>query len=135
MFCSDDFFMAQDSGIVISAYRELLDARISSDEYCWGYYLRIENNSDDTISLLGKDISVTDIKGHQMNVSYDGFNGEAPILKPGDFFEFEDYTTSPTNAVLCGSCRILSNQNHQVRKVLIPVMDLVATGDAHRILN
>ena len=54
MFLEDDFSTAQEGGIVISAYQELLDERASNDEFCWGYYLRIENNSNDTISLLGK---------------------------------------------------------------------------------
>lgn len=135
MFLEEDFSTAQEGGIVIFAYQELLDEKASNDEFCWGYYLRIENNSNDTISLLGKNISVTDSRGRAISMAYDGFNGEAPILEPGEVFEFEDYATSRTSAVLCGSCRIASGHNKQVKDIHIPVLSLIANDNAERILN
>lgn len=135
MFFEEGFSTAQEGGIVISAYQELLDERASNDEFCWGYYLRIENNSNDTISLLGKNISVTDLKGRAVSMAYDGFNGEAPVLEPGEVFEFEDYATSRTSAVLCGSCRIASAHNKQIRDIHLPVLSLIANDNAERVLN
>lgn len=135
MFFEEDFSTAQDGGIVISAYQELLDERASNDEFCWGYYLRIENNSEDTISLLGKNISVTDIKGHAVSMAYNGFNGETPVLAPGEVFEFEDYATSKTSAVLCGSCQIVSKKGKQIKEVRLPVLSLIANDNANRVLN
>lgn len=135
MFFEGDFSTAQEGGIVISAYQELLDERASNDEFCWGYYLRIENNSDDTISLLGKNISVTDTKGRNVSVTYEGFNGEAPVLEPGEVFEFEDYATSRSSAVLYGSCQILSEHDKQIRDINLPVLSLVANDNAQRVLN
>ena len=62
MYCNDDFATERDNGIVISVYNELLNEKAVGDEFCWGYYLRIENNSPDKISLLGRKISITDVK-------------------------------------------------------------------------
>ena len=45
MYCNDDFATERDNGIVISVYNELLNEKAVGDEFCWGYYLRIENNS------------------------------------------------------------------------------------------
>ncbi len=135
MYCENCFYTTQEAGIVISAYQELLDEKASNDEFCWGYYLRIENNSTDTISLLGKNISITDTKGHSVSVAYDGFNGEAPVLNPGEVFEFEDYATSRTSAVLCGSCRIISEHNKQIRDIHLPVLSLTANDNDTRVLN
>ena len=59
MYCNDDFATERDNGIVISVYNELLNEKAVGDEFCWGYYLRIENNSPDKISLLGRKISIT----------------------------------------------------------------------------
>ena len=134
MYYSDEFAVVQNDGIVISAYQELLNEKVAGDEFCWGYYLRIENNSNDKISLLGKNISVTDIRGRSVSVNYDGFNGEAPVLEPGEVFEFEDYATSKTSAVLCGSCKISSNSNNQIKKIEIPVLSLIA-NDNLRVIN
>ncbi len=135
MFLEDDFSTAQEGGIVISAYQELLDERASNDEFCWGYYLRIENNSNDTISLLGKNISVTDLKGRAVSVAYNGFNGETPVLEPGEVFEFEDYATSKTSAVLCGSCRIANVRGKKIKDIHLPVLSLIANDNAQRVLN
>ncbi len=135
MFCEDCFSTAQDGGIIISAYQELLDERAANDEFCWGYYLRIENNSDDTISLLGKNISVTDTFGRAVSVACDGFNGESPVLAPGEVYEFEDYATSRTSAVLCGSCRIAHEHGTEVKDIHLPVLSLIANDNAQRILN
>ena len=49
MYCNDDFATERDSGIVISVYNELLNEKAVGDEFCWGYYLRIENNSPDKL--------------------------------------------------------------------------------------
>lgn len=135
MYYEDYFHTTQEDGIVISAYQELLDEKASNDEFCWGYYLRIENNSTDTISLLGKNISVTDTKGRSISVTYDGFNGEAPVLNPGEVFEFEDYATSRSSAVLCGSCRIVNRHDRQVKDIHLPVLSLIASDNKERILN
>ncbi|MCM1323674.1 MAG: ApaG domain [Acetobacter sp.] len=135
MFFEEDFSIAQEGGIVISAYQELLDERASNDEFCWGYYLRIENNSNDTISLLGKNISVTDMKGRAVSVAYNGFNGETPVLEPGEVFEFEDYATSKTSAVLCGSCQIANINGKQIKDIHLPVLSLIANDNAQRVLN
>lgn len=134
MYYSDEFAVVQNDGIVISAYQELLNEKVAGDEFCWGYYLRIENNSNDKISLLGKNISVTDIRGRSVSVNYDGFNGEAPVLEPGEVYEFEDYATSKTSAVLCGSCKISSNSNNQIKNIEIPVLSLIA-NDNLRVIN
>ncbi len=135
MFIEENFSTAQEGGIVISAYQELLDERASNDEFCWGYYLRIENNSNDTISLLGKNISVTDLKGRAVSVAYNGFNGETPVLEPGEVFEFEDYATSKTSAVLCGSCRIANVRGKKIKDIHLPVLSLIANDNAQRVLN
>lgn len=135
MYCEDEFATSQENGIVISIYPELLTEKAAGNEFCWGYYLRIENNSNDTISLLGKNISVTDSKGRSVSVNYDGFNGEAPVLNPGEVFEFEDYATSKSSAVLCGCCRVLCKHNDRIRNIKLPVLSLIANDNEHRILN
>lgn len=135
MYCQDDCCAVQDGDVVISAYQELLDEKAAGNEFCWGYYLRIENNSDDKISLLGRKISVTDIKGRLVTVDFAGFNGEAPELNPGEVFEFEDYATSQASAVLCGSCQIRGQKNRQVRDIELPVLSLIANDNCGRILN
>ncbi len=134
MFYDDDFSIEQCDGIVISASNELLCEKAAGDEFCWGYYLRIENNSPDKISLLGSRISVTDNKGRSVSVASDGFKGELPILEPGDVFEFEDYATSKTSSVLYGSCKI-ADSSHRIREIRLPVLSLIANDNKCQVYN
>ena len=135
MILNEDYITEQDGDIVISAYQELLSEKAAGDEFCWGYYLRIENNSQNRISLIGKDISVTDMNGRSVSVYSDGFKGELPELDPGEVYEFEDYATSKSSAVLCGSCKIANENNREIKNVRLPVLSLIANDNAQRILN
>ncbi|MBQ2883732.1 MAG: ApaG domain [Alphaproteobacteria bacterium] len=135
MFYEDEFVTTNDNGIVISAYQELLNEKVAGDEFCWGYYLRIENNSNNTINLLGKNISITDTKGHSVSVDYEGFNGESPTLEPGEVFEFEDYATSKSSAVLYGCCKISSDANKRIQEIKIPALSLIANDNSLRVYN
>lgn len=144
MYCDDTFSTEQDSGIVISAYQELLDAttaqellnkKVSGDDFCWGYYLRIENNSENKISLLGRDISLTDTNGRSVSMTCDGFGGMLPELEPGEIFEFEDYAMSRSSAILYGSCRISTGGGNQIKNIKLPVLSLIANDNQTRVLN
>lgn len=134
MYSTQDYETAQQGGIVISAYNELLQEKVAGDEFCWGFYLRIENNSHSKISLLGKNISITDTKGHSVSLKTEGFGGQLPELEPGEVFEFEDYATSKSSAVLCGSCKI-ADSSHKIMDVEIPVLSLIANDNQQRIFN
>ena len=134
MYSTQDFDSAQQGGIVISAYNELLQEKVAGDEFCWGFYLRIENNSHSKISLLGRNISITDTKGRSVSLKTEGFGGQLPELEPGEVFEFEDYATSKTSAVLCGSCKV-AGENHKIRDVRLPVLSLIANDNKQRIYN
>ncbi len=135
MYCTEEFATAQDDGITISAYQELLQDKAAGDEFCWGYYLRIENNSGKKICLVGKDISVTDMNGRSVSVASEGFGGELPELEPGEVFEFEDYATSKSSAVLYGNCKVISGNDHKVRSIKLPVLSLLANDNSQRVLN
>ena len=134
MYSTQDFETTQQGEIVISAYNELLQEKVAGDEFCWGFYLRIENNSQDKISLLGRNISITDIKGRSVSLNSEGFGGQLPELEPGEVFEFEDYANSKASAVLCGSCRI-ADSSHKIMNIEIPVLSLIANDNQQRILN
>ena len=95
---------------MVSACQELLEENESSQEL-WGYVLRIENNSDERIRLLAKDLCITDEKGNSRYLPSLGFNGELPDLEPGECFEFEDTAQlDGAAAVLYGYCKALTTK-------------------------
>lgn len=104
MFYDEECFTEQSNDISISA-RSIL---IEEDSSLWGYYFCIENNSDQKISLVGKDWTITDNHGNIYNDSTAGFKGEIPELEPGEVFEFTDVAPIKSSAaVFYGSCKVM----------------------------
>lgn len=116
-----DFVTLDTDNIVISACQALHE---DDGDLC-GYYMRIENNSNDKIQILGKDLSLTDDKGNSYLQSEQGFKGEILELNPGEYFEFEDLMpVHSASAVLYGTCRIVKEKLNQVKDIKIPALEL-----------
>lgn len=86
---TDDMIVMEEGDVVITAASELVDSSYrAGEEFLWGYYFCIENNSDEKITLLGKNWNITDDSGRSFCDDSDGFSGEIPELEPGEYFEF-----------------------------------------------
>lgn len=137
MATADDLVSLQTDGIVVSAGQVLLDREDLQNQYMWGYYLCIENNSSAKIRLIGKDWNITDEKGNRYNDSSAGFKGELPELEPGEFFEYTSYAPlKSSNAVFYGSCKIETQGQNQIKNIKIPTFSLSANRfDGRHVLN
>ena len=126
----DDVLVSQTDGIVVSAGRMLLDEGNSrSQNFLWGYYLCIENNTDHKIQLVGKDWNITDEFGTRYSDTSAGFKGELPELEPGEFFEFSsEAPLKSANAVFYGSCKVLAEGQSCVKEVRVPTFSLSASA-------
>ena len=127
---TDDMIVMEEGDVVITAASELVDSSYrAGEEFLWGYYFCIENNSDEKITLLGKNWNITDDSGRSFCDDSDGFSGEIPELEPGEYFESS--ATAPlkaAHAVFYGSCKILKGAAKIAESVRLPVL----TFDAGR---
>ncbi len=137
MSAADDLVTVKTDGIVVSAGSVLVDREELENNYIWGCYFCIENNSERKIRLLGKNWNITDEKGNNYNDSSAGFKGELPELEPGEVFEFTSYAPLKSeNAVFYGSCKIDAGDCGKVRDIKMPTFNLSAKGGlSKRILN
>lgn len=137
MSFGEDLETLQTDGIVVSAGQVLLDNENLQNQYMWGYYLCIENNSSEKIRLLGKDWNITDDKGNRYTDSSAGFKGELPELEPGEVFEYTSYAPlNSSNAVFYGSCKVEAQGQHKIKDIKIPTFSLSANRqNKNRILN
>lgn len=118
-----DCFVAQTGDIKVFAYPELLDED-SQKQRIWAYCLRIENNSDEPITLMQKKMCLTDERGNIFYDYSDGFNGELPDLQPGEYFEYEETAqTCGISAILYGFCSAVTAKGKKL-KIDIPTIDL-----------
>ena len=127
-----DFVTSDTHDIVISACQAMME----DESGLCGYYMRIENNSDDKIQLLSKNFNITDDQGNRYFDFGFGFKGELPELNPGEYFEFENVAPAfAGSAVLYGSCRIVKEKNNQVEDIALPALELFSNQVNRFILN
>ena len=112
------------NGLEVSTCEALLDDTHDFGVSDCAYYLRIQNNSPSIIRLLGKDFCFTDASGINHYEIGPGFNGEIPVLYPGEFFEFSSRAPlTLSDAVLHGSC-LISRDNETLEKLRFPLVFL-----------
>lgn len=127
MSVADDLVCLNTDGINISMGSVLVSNDNAENDYMWGYYMCVENDTDSKIRLVGKDWNITDDKGNSYNDSSIGFKGEIPELEPGEFFEYTAYAPiKAKDAVLYGSCKIQTDGKN--KNVRIPTFSLSAGG-------
>lgn len=121
-----DYLIAETGNITVLAYPELLD-RDSQNHQIWGYCLRIENNSDELITLTQKNLRLTDEYGNDLYDCSVGFNGELPDLLPGEYFEYEQTAqTTGESSVLYGFCSAVTAKGEKL-EINIPIINF-STG-------
>ena len=91
------------------------------------YHLTIRNDSDRTVTLLGRKWVVENSDGTQLVVEGDKIVGESPCLAPGDHFSYNSYHVTACNARAHGSFHGLDEKGQRIF-VRIPSFSLQIPG-------
>ena len=127
-----DYVTLTTDNIAVSACQGFFE----EDDGLCAYLLKIENNSNDKIQILSKDLSLTDEKGNNRFAFEPTFNGEILELEPGEYFEFEDYMPlEEGSAVLYGTCRIIKEPSNRIEDIKIPALQIFSNKVSKFILN
>jgi ApaG protein len=103
--------------LVNSVFRELTDLRVTIDKlvyvptleappdrpYPFVYFITIDNQSSETITIRGRKWVITDQLGQKIVVEGDGVVGEFPHLRPGERFSYNSYHVVGTDSVAEGA--------------------------------
>ena len=112
----------------MALFRELESLRVTLDklEYAprletpverphpFAYYLTIENDSEETLTIKGRKWVVTDDKGHRIVVEGDGVVGKTPCLKPGERFSYHSYHVIASDSVAEGAFFAINETGERV---------------------
>jgi ApaG protein len=104
-------------GRVSSAFRELANLRVIIDKvvyvpaldappdrpYPFVYFITIDNQSPETVTIRGRKWVITDQAGQKMVVEGDGVVGEFPRLRPGERFSYNSYHVIGLDSVAEGA--------------------------------
>jgi ApaG protein len=71
--------------------------------YPFVYFITIDNQSDETVTIKGRKWVVTDASGHKIVVEGDGVVGKFPRLAPGEHFSYNSYHVIGLNSVAEGA--------------------------------
>ena len=72
--------------------------------FVWAYWVRIENQGDETVRLRNRYWKITDSLGRMQEVRGPGVVGEQPRLDPGEVFEYTSGTPlSTASGIMVGS--------------------------------
>ena len=110
--------------LVNSVFRELTDLRVTIDKliyvptleappdrpYPFVYFITINNQSSETITIRGRKWVITDQLGQKIVVEGDGVVGEFPRLRPGERFSYNSYHAIGTDSVAEGAFIGISDQ-------------------------
>jgi ApaG protein len=102
---------------VSSPFRELTDLRVIVDKivyvptleappdrpYPFVYFITIDNQSSETVTIRGRKWVITDRAGEKVVVEGDGVVGEYPHLRPGERFSYNSYHVIGSNSVAEGA--------------------------------
>ncbi|MBV8224922.1 MAG: ApaG domain [Verrucomicrobia bacterium] len=100
-----------------SPFRELTDLRVIIDKivyaptleappdrpYPFVYFITINNQSSETITIRGRKWVITDLAGEKVVVEGDGVVGEYPHLRPGERFSYNSYRVIGSNSIAEGA--------------------------------
>ncbi len=67
------------------------------------YFLTIQNNSDQTVTLLGRKWVIENSDGTQLVIEGDKIVGETPTLLPGESFSYNSFHLADQNSRAFGS--------------------------------
>ena len=74
------------------------------DHFVWAYWVRIENQGQETVRLRNRHWKITDALGRMQEVRGPGVVGEQPSLEPGEVFEYTSGTPLSTpSGIMVGS--------------------------------
>ncbi len=134
---NEEMVVVENGDVVVTGGSSLVDSPVCGrGDFLWGYYFCIENNSDENITLVGKDWNITDDSGRSFSDNSEGFSGEIPELAPGEYFEFS--ATAPlkaAHAVFYGSCRILKGAAKIAENIRLPILTFDAGQRAAAAVN
>lgn len=92
--------------------------------FVWAYWIRIENQGDQTVQLRNRYWRITDSMGRVQEVRGAGVVGEQPVLKPGESFEYTSGTPlSSPSGIMAGAYQ-MERADGEMLDVDVPAFSL-----------
>ena len=135
--CIDDVmpYESETRGIRITVEPDFLEEQSepADGHYVWAYTVRIDNASDQIVTLRTRIWHITDAHGITVTVRGDGVVGEQPTLQPGDAFEYTSGCPLGTPSGLMHGAYAMETATGEAFEAVIPAFSLDSPHDASRV--
>ncbi|MBL4575293.1 MAG: ApaG domain [Opitutaceae bacterium] len=91
------------------------------------YFLTIRNNSNQTVTLLGRKWVIENSDGTQLVIEGDKIVGETPTLSPGEEFSYNSFHLADQDSEASGSFHGLNSSKRKIH-VQIPPFSMIIPG-------
>ena len=96
----------------------------------WAYHVRIENEGDDAVQLLGRYWRITDGRGNVHEVRGQGVVGEMPVILPGQSYDYVSGCPLDTpSGAMVGSYTLVGSDGEGI-EIAIPAFPLTGPATA-----
>lgn len=124
-------YIATTEGITITVRPVYLDGQsdFMRRRFVFGYFVRIENQTDEEVQLLRRHWYIRDAHGRLQEVEGEGVIGKQPIIVPGDAHEYNSFCVLETFEGTMEGTYLMERTNGERFRVAIPQFDLRAAGN------
>lgn len=124
-------YTATTEGIRITVQPAYLDGQsdVLQRKFVFAYFIRIENNSSQSVQLLRRHWFIKHSSGRIEDVEGEGVVGKQPSIRPGNFHEYNSYCILETLEGNMEGTYLMQRENGEIFRVTIPKFTLRAMGN------
>ncbi|MGA3245571.1 MAG: Co2+/Mg2+ efflux protein ApaG [Bacteroidota bacterium] len=124
-------YTATTEGIRITVQPVYLDGQsdVLQRKFVFAYFIRIENNSSQTVQLTRRHWFIRHSSGRVEEVEGEGVVGKQPTIRPGSFHEYNSYCILETLEGTMEGTYLMQRENGDLFRVTIPKFTLRAMGN------
>ena len=125
-----EIYIENTNGVEITVRPEYVDSQINlvGVFFVWVYYIRIHNQSNETLQLTDRYWKIIDEKGGIQEVSGEGVIGKKPILTPGADFEYSSGVHLRYKSGIMLGHYVMKKENGETFNAKIPAFSLDIPG-------
>jgi ApaG protein len=124
-------FVATTEDITVTVRPVYLDGQsdMIAKKFVFAYFIRIENNGNQTVQLLRRHWSINHSSGRVEQVDGEGVVGKQPVILPGEFHEYNSYCVLETFEGSMEGTYLMKRTNGETFNVTIPRFILRAAAN------
>ena len=124
-------YTATTEGIRIIVQPVYIDGQsdVLQRKFVFAYFIRIENNSSQTVQLMRRHWYISHSSGRVEEVEGEGVVGKQPTIRPGSHTEYNSYCILETLEGTMEGTYLMQRENGELFRVTIPKFTLRAMAN------